>query len=153
MTKQNQQDSAHSDALTDDERQELEALRKASRRQNIITDYANTLNAIMPSATASLNQLQALINAWMKEQGFWDSDNFGEKVALIHSELSEALEAHRGGLHSDHLQGVPGVAEELADTVIRCLDLCGQLGIPLGQIIHMKMQYNFTRPHKHGKAY
>lgn len=79
--------------------------------------------------------------------------NFGEKIALIHSELSEALEADRKGLSSDHLPGRTGVEEELADAAIRIFDLAGFLDIQLGTVIREKLEFNAQRPYKHGKAY
>ena len=133
-------------ALTDAERQELEALRKASRRQHMVTDFRNATSTLAPMTST-------LFHAWMNEQGFWESKNFGEKIALIHSELSEALEADRKSLMSDHLEGIPGVAEELADALIRIIDLAAHLQLDLGQLLHAKMQYNYLRPFKHDKAY
>jgi NTP pyrophosphatase (non-canonical NTP hydrolase) len=67
-------------------------------------------------------------------------------LALIHSEVSEALEADRKG-DDDNF------AEELADVCIRIFDLCGLKGIDLEQAIINKMEYNRTRPFKHGKRY
>lgn len=140
-------------ALTDAERQELEALRKASRRQHVVTDFRNATSALAPMTSTLFQQLGNIIHAWMNEQGFWESKNFGEKIALIHSELSEALEADRKSLMSDHLEGIPGVAEELADALIRIIDLAAHLQLDLGQLLHAKMQYNYLRPFKHDKAY
>ena len=77
---------------------------------------------------------------------WWAEDwNFGEKIAVIHSELSEALEADRKDLTDDHLTHRKGVEVELADVFIRLGDLCGKLGINIGQVIAEKLIYNSNR--------
>ena len=71
--------------------------------------------------------------------------NVGEMIALMHSELSEALEGHRKSLESDHLPGFSMLEEEMADLLIRMLDFCGALGLELGEAFVEKMAFNATR--------
>lgn len=102
---------------------------------------------------AALDAHATLIASWNASQGFWESDNTGEKIALMHSELSEALEADRKDLASDHIPEFSGVEEELADCMIRILDFAGHHDLRLAEAFTAKLQYNLSRPYKHGKAY
>ena|SRR5579859_6975650 len=80
--------------------------------------------------------------------------SFGDDIALITSELSEALEAYRDGYHYNYTEvheGKPeGIPSELADACIRIFDLCERRGIDLEAAIKQKMEYNETRPYRHG---
>jgi NTP pyrophosphatase (non-canonical NTP hydrolase) len=95
-----------------------------------------------------INELRDVIHNNAKNKGFYDSEvNFGEKMALVHSEVSEALEEHRMNGLTDN------VAEEFADIIIRVLDLCGYYDINIAHEILTKVEKNSKRPRKHGKNY
>ena len=76
-----------------------------------------------------------------------------QMLALIHSEISEALEADRKDLMDDKLPHRKGLEVELADAFIRICDMCSGLGLDLGGAVEEKLAYNTTRPYKHGKQY
>ena len=85
--------------------------------------------------------------------GWWNEErSFGEIIALMHSELSEALEYARVNPNalSDHIPEFTGIEEELADVIIRIFDYAGKEDLRLGEAIFEKMKYNKTRPYKHG---
>lgn len=86
---------------------------------------------------------------------------FSNKLALIHSEVSEALEGDRKNLMDDKLPHRHMREVELADVVIRVFDLAGAYGMDLGGAITEKLLYNKQRADhrlenrgkEHGKAY
>src|SRR4030042_1292013 len=80
-----------------------------------------------------------------------------EKIALCHSELSEALECYRNGsirgvsFVNETVHGKPeGFAIELADAIIRILDLSEAVGLDIQSAMEIKMKYNETRTYRHG---
>ena len=107
-------------------------------------------------------------------KGFWEEErSFAEQIALMHSELSEALEEYRDGNDLAEVYykcGTPRIGEcnedcekpicykpegipiELADVLIRIFDTAAHYEIDLEKAIEIKMKYNEGRPHKHGKV-
>lgn len=127
---------------------------------------------------STLNELRDKIHDNAKAKGFYDTEqvfNIGEKLALVTSELMEALEADRSGKYVfkpslPEIEKAIDVNEELfncqfesyvkntfedelADSLIRILDLCGALNIDIDKHVQLKMLYNSKRPVRHGKKY
>jgi NTP pyrophosphatase (non-canonical NTP hydrolase) len=86
------------------------------------------------------------VHSCMVSKGYYAKPReFGTLVALCHSELSEALEAHR--------RGCATVAEELADCIIRICDLAGAEQLPLAKALMRKLNRNETQPPNQDKEY
>lgn len=123
-----------------------------------------------------INKIAQEIHQINVKNGFYeDEKNIGEMLCLIHSEVSEALECDRkgkylkDGIHlswalstnddghfyeehfPEHIKDT--FEDELADIMIRVMDLAAFKGIDLEGHIKVKMRYNSLRPYKHGKKY
>ena len=125
-----------------------------------------------------INELAKQIHKNAKDKGFYEKEkNIGEMLCLIHSEVSEALEADRKGRYANtemlekfktdntwkdndmndtqaFIVCVKDTFEdELADIMIRVMDLAAFKGIDLEKHIQMKMRHNACREKYHGKKY
>ena len=136
---------------------------------------------------SNLNELSNQIHENAKSKGFYDNEekNLGEMLCLIHSEVSEALEAVRDDKYysnavEEQMWFIKGMSDknygdtfnddsffksqfenrvkntfedELADVIIRVLDLSAYKNIDIESHVKAKMRYNAMRPHKHGKSF
>ena len=96
------------------------------------------------------------IHAEVRANGFYDEPerNKAECIALMHSELSEALEGLRhGDPPSDKIPEFTSSEEELADCIIRILDYAAWQKLRLGPAIVAKLAMNRTRAYRHGKKF
>lgn len=121
-----------------------------------------------------MNKLAEKIHQMNVKKGFYDEQNrnIGELLCLIHAEISEALEAVREDKFSKvnpvHLLNIDNnddfknkflettkdtFEDEIADSLIRLLDLCGYKKINISAHIEAKLRYNSTRPIRHGKSF
>ena len=105
----------------------------------------------------SLRELMEESHQTAIAKGWWEEEdrNVGEICALFHSEISEAFEEHRNGHSLTEIYyeegGKPcGFPVEIADLLIRAADYCEHKHIPVIQALCEKLEYNRTRPYRHG---
>jgi NTP pyrophosphatase (non-canonical NTP hydrolase) len=111
------------------------------------------MNTVDPVIVHALDSLIEKIHGGNIKAGWWTDlktgepldRNVGEMLCLVHSEVSEAMEGYRKNLMDDHLPDRPMIEVELADTLIRILDIAGGLKLDLAGAIRDKVEYNKHR--------
>lgn len=104
-----------------------------------------------------LDALSAILHETAREKGFWEgeytNDKIGNKLALVHSEVTEVLEAIRKN------QGSEKIVEEMADVIIRLLDVYAAMRNEelvlhsLDEVLENKVNKNKERPRLHGNLF
>lgn len=125
--------------------------------RKMILKMLNDNKDIAMVTDGGLDLLAALLHEMAREKGFWDgeysNDKIGNKLALVHSEVTEVLEAIRKSKGSEH------IVEEMADVIIRLLDIYAsmrneeQILHSLDEILEKKININKERPRLHGNLF
>lgn len=106
----------------------------------------------MNSFVYGFNEVANAVHECNLQHGWLNKErNKGELIALVHSELSEALEADRhGNPPSEHIPDFSGVEEEFADVIIRLMDMGYEEKLHIAEAVLAKIEFNKNRKYKHG---
>ena len=123
--------------------------RKAQDHEQIASEYKSEI-ALPFFINTMVSICHSAAKGWWKDLNTGESiidrpHVVGEKLMLIVSEVSEAMEGHRKSLMDDKLPHRKMVEVELADAMIRICDLAGAMGMDLGGAVAEKLAYNANR--------
>lgn len=93
-----------------------------------------------------ISELQRDVQQLLEQKGFgYGRDTFWEKVALLHTEVSELADV----VKKQGFEAKDKIAEEVADIIIRAMNFGPMFGIDIEKAVQEKMDYNFKRPYKY----
>lgn len=124
-----------------------------------IKEFSLTQEVVtIEEAAQALSILSRLIHQRNVDAGWWSDPrtgerierNMGEMLCLVHSEVSEAMEAHRKNLQDDKLPQYSGLVVELIDAMIREFDILGsemaRTDVDVTEVFLAKVNFNANRP-------
>lgn len=106
----------------------------------------------------SLTKLSKDVHKLARRNGFWENrtaKDIPAALMLVVGELSEAVEELRAGRKAYYKNiGKPcGYGIEFADAILRLIDIVAFMGLDIDDLLHIKHEYNKTRPYLHGKLF
>jgi len=139
-------DDKQSKLVTDAVDEKIKALEPSQRQAKIFCEAFHAIARLCHETSAL--------------KGFWKSEDRGgpttyevdvpKRIALLHTEVSEAFEGYRSDLADDHLPDESMFSVELADVIIRIMDMSIAMNLNVEGLVIRKMVYNITRPPMHG---